>query len=338
MSGIEIRHATETDFNALLALYEEVAAERKWIATEPGFDKQKYRSAWLRIAQGRGGAQFIAFDRNKLAGTLSIYITKYGGHDVGMLVKAPYRGCGIGTQLLQHALLWAGRNGVTSLQLGVFPDNAAAIRLYKKMGFAETARLEGKVLRQSGEHWDVIVMRREVSEPVVLAAYEQRWLSVLKTESRAVKAMLQPFGLKGLEHVGSTAIPGMIAKPIVDIVAGVSDMNGVPASDDAIWSSVGYECGHGPDHPDDWRYLIKRDGLGHRTVHLHVVPLGGEFWTRIIAFRDALREEPALANEYQALKLALAEKHAQERLAYVEGKAAFVNAVVSKRLSLGSLQ
>lgn len=68
MSGIIVRHATEADFDALLALFERVAAERKWIAAEPGFDKEKYRSAWLRMGRGDGGVQFVACDGIEIAG------------------------------------------------------------------------------------------------------------------------------------------------------------------------------------------------------------------------------------------------------------------------------
>lgn len=334
MSDIVVRRATEADFDALLTLFEDVAAERKWIATEPGFDKEKYCSAWRRTARGEDGVQFVACDGNEVAGELSIRIGKDGDRDVGMLVKETHRGRGIGTLLLRAALNWAAQNGVTRLQLGVFPHNAAAIHLYKKMGFAEAARLERKIARQSGERWDVIIMRREISEPVVLAAYDPRWTSIFENESRRLHDLLRPFGLKALEHVGSTSIPGMTAKPVIDIVAGVTDVNDVPASDDAIWSSAGFECGHGADQPGDWKYFIKRDASGHRIVHLHVVPFGGPFWTRIIAFRDALREDPNLAAAYEALKRSLAEKYAQDRLQYLDGKAAFVNDVVCKRLSV----
>jgi GrpB-like predicted nucleotidyltransferase (UPF0157 family) len=169
------------------------------------------------------------------------------------------------------------------------------------------------------------------SERVVLVVYDPAWPLRFERESEALRAILEPRGLKALEHVGSTAIPGIAAKPIVDIVAGMERMERVPSADDSFWTDAGYEYGHGDDRPDDWQYFIKRGDAGERLVHLHVVPFGGAFWTRILAFRDALRDDFELARQYEKLKLELAARFADERLRYVDGKGDFVNAVIASR-------
>jgi GrpB-like predicted nucleotidyltransferase (UPF0157 family) len=168
------------------------------------------------------------------------------------------------------------------------------------------------------------------ADPVKLEAYDSEWPRIFVRESEVLRSALASFGLRAIEHVGSTAIAGMTAKPIVDIVAGVQRTAAVPSSDDSLWPSLGYEWGHGADRPDEWLYFIKRDAARRRIVHLHIVPLQGGFWNDIIAFRDALRENSELAQQYQMLKLRLAAEYADDRLRYLNGKTEFVNRVIRR--------
>jgi GrpB-like predicted nucleotidyltransferase (UPF0157 family) len=168
-------------------------------------------------------------------------------------------------------------------------------------------------------------------EPIRLAPYDPEWPRIFKHEYMRLVPVLARFGLRGIEHVGSTSIPGMMAKPVVDIVAGADGISAIPGPQAALWASLQYEWGHGDDRPDDWLYFIKREADGTRLVHLHVVPFGGTFWNEIIAFRDALRTDRGLARQYEALKVQLAAEYADDRLRYLEGKAQFVRSVLSKR-------
>lgn len=337
---VEVRPAEPGDFEQLLSLFEAVAAERRWIGTEPGFDKAKYRAAWQDIVDGKGGAHFVAAAGNTVVGAISLYPTSAGDHDLGILVSREQRGRGIGEMLLQAAFDWAQGHGVPKLTLGVFPHNAAAIRLYEKTGFVAVGRLERKKVRQTGDVWDVIAMEKrmprtqisESAEPVTLESYDERWPEIFTREAAALRHTLERFGLQGIEHVGSTAIPGMTAKPIVDIMAGFEDVNDLPGPNDSIWRDVQYEWGHGSDRPDEWLYFIKRDAAGNRVAHLHAVRFQGAFWNRLTAFRDALREDAELAKQYQALKERLADDYRDDRLRYRDEKSAFVSAVVDQRL------
>ena len=161
--GIKIRPAQAGDFDELLALFDAVAAERRWIGTEPGFDRTKYRAGWQAIIDGKGGAHFVACSQNKIVGTLSLYPTANGAHDLGMLVSRERRGRGVGTALLQAAFAWAREHDIPKLTLGVFPHNASAIGLYEKMGFVTVGRLERNRVRQTGDVWDVIVMEKDIT-------------------------------------------------------------------------------------------------------------------------------------------------------------------------------
>lgn len=156
------RAAGERDFGGLLALFEAVAAERKWIGTEPAFDQELYCRMWREIINGKGGLLSVACDRGNIVGSLCVWASSSGDCDLGMLVSQDRRGQGIGTALLREAFNWAKQHEVPTLTLGVFPHNTAAVSLYKKMGFVETARLERQKRRQTGEIWDVIVMQKPI--------------------------------------------------------------------------------------------------------------------------------------------------------------------------------
>jgi ribosomal-protein-alanine N-acetyltransferase len=153
-----IRPARPDDFDDLITLFVEVAEERRWIGTEPGFNQNAYRSGWARIVDGHGGALFVASEGESLIGTLSIHPDSEHGCEIGMLVKPGHRGKGIGALLLAEAIRWARQRNEAALCLLVFPHNSAAVALYKRCGFAEMRRFEAFKKRQNGEAWDVMLM------------------------------------------------------------------------------------------------------------------------------------------------------------------------------------
>lgn len=161
--GINIRSARSTDFEQLLALFDAVVAERQWIGTEPGFDKESYRAAWQGILDGKGGAHFVACHDDEVVGALALYPGADGIHDLGILVSQERRGRRIGSALMREALTWSRMHGVPKLTLGVFPHNVTAIHLYQKSGFVAVRTLDRERVRQTGDMWDVIVMEKDMS-------------------------------------------------------------------------------------------------------------------------------------------------------------------------------
>jgi GrpB-like predicted nucleotidyltransferase (UPF0157 family) len=132
-----------------------------------------------------------------------------------------------------------------------------------------------------------------------------------------------------VEHVGSTAVRGLVAKPVVDLLGGVDRLAAADASIEAL-ASVGYA--YAPEHEDaipERRYFRKEvDGV--RTHHLHVVVRGGDFWLRHLAFRDALRADPALCLAYGDLKRRLARECGDDRAAYTAGKTSFIERAIAE--------
>jgi len=168
-------------------------------------------------------------------------------------------------------------------------------------------------------------LQAAIHEDVALQAYDACWPGLFEAE-RARLQSLFPDDFIAVEHMGSTAVPGLAAKPVIDILAGVESMA-------AARALVAPLCANGYTTSAEFnaaladRQWLMRWANGHRTHHLHLVVHGGTPWAQRLRFRDALRADPVLAARYAALKAGLAAQYPKDREAYTEAKAAFVQAV-----------
>jgi L-amino acid N-acyltransferase YncA/GrpB-like predicted nucleotidyltransferase (UPF0157 family) len=133
--------------------------------------------------------------------------------------------------------------------------------------------------------------------------------------------------IKRIEHFGSTAIPGLSAKPIIDILVEVASLEETKKAVVPILTAQGYEYFWRPTHGNDgmpfYAWFIKRDVHGKRTHHIHMVESNFEHWERLF-FRDYLIEHPGLIKKYQELKFQLAEVFPNDRVAYTAAKTKFI--------------
>ena len=147
---------------------------------------------------------------------------------------------------------------------------------------------------------------------------------------RELDAVLARWLVAPTQHVGSTALPGLAAKPIIDVQAAVHDFGCAEAITRALTSS-GWHLVPPDLDSRPWRRFLVQVIDDHRASHLHVLPAGSPRWAEQLAFRDALRADPALVHRYAELKRALATKHSTDREAYTAGKAHFVRTVLDKQ-------
>jgi GrpB-like predicted nucleotidyltransferase (UPF0157 family) len=159
--------------------------------------------------------------------------------------------------------------------------------------------------------------------PIVLKPYDAAWPRLFD-ELRKVIAPAAGDHAIAIEHVGSTSVPGLAAKPTIDIAVGVHSMDSSRAMTPALLAA-GFAKGR--DNFPDWRYFDRDHDATEPGVHVHVVPFGGERWNRYLLFRDYLRANPDMAERYANLKRALAEEFGRDRLGYVEAKSDFVEMV-----------
>ena len=161
---------------------------------------------------------------------------------------------------------------------------------------------------------------------VALAEPNPRWTEAFTLEADRIRSGLSPAHVE-IEHIGSTALPGLKAKPIIDIMVGAEDL-GDAQPYFLPFSQLGYDYLEGKVSGD---YIFSK---GDEQAYLvHLVEAGGYRWQRNLSFRDRLRSDPVLSGEYQALKQQLAEVHREDRPSYTRAKMAFINAVVGPELS-----
>ena len=166
------------------------------------------------------------------------------------------------------------------------------------------------------------------SGTVRLVPYDPAWAALFAAEARRLHAALGPELPLALEHTGSTAVPGLAAKPILDLLGGYPPGTSVERYVAALLRA-GYV--HRGEQGIPGREFFRRGDP--RAWHLHLVGHGSTVWREQLAFRDALRGDPALRDAYAALKLALARRFPRDRESYIDGKGAFVRGVVEQARS-----
>lgn len=170
-------------------------------------------------------------------------------------------------------------------------------------------------------------LQAAIEEPVALHPYRAEWPALFAAERDRLLACL-PSGFVDVQHIGSTAVPGLVAKPIVDLMAGVDSMDTAVAMNEPL-CRCGYTTSAEFNAGLVDRQWFMRWADGRRTHHLHVVVHDGPVWRQRLKFRDLLRQDAALAERYRALKSRLAAAHPKDREAYTEAKTTFILAVTA---------
>jgi GrpB-like predicted nucleotidyltransferase (UPF0157 family) len=162
--------------------------------------------------------------------------------------------------------------------------------------------------------------------PVRIVPADPAWPARFEVERDALAAAIGGWAPGGIHHVGSTAVPGLDAKPVIDILVGVRDLASSRACFEPI-AQLGYI--YAPYLIDQMHWFCKPD-LSRRTHHLHLVPADSQCFRDELAFRDYLRAHADTAAEYAALKHRLAARFEHDRAAYTDAKTGFIRAVVAR--------
>jgi GrpB-like predicted nucleotidyltransferase (UPF0157 family) len=158
-----------------------------------------------------------------------------------------------------------------------------------------------------------------VSDPVLIFDYEPGWPVVFAGLAGPMRDVLGEVAVR-IDHIGSTAVPGLAAKPIIDIQISVGSLEPVNAFG-APLQALGYVWQ--ADNPDRLKRYF-REPPGHRRVHVHVRQVGTFSQQVPLLFRDFLRHHPAAADQYAAVKRRCAAHRGRDRPGYVEAKGPFV--------------
>lgn len=166
------------------------------------------------------------------------------------------------------------------------------------------------------------------TESIHLEPHNPDWSKMFAMEAERLYRVLDPDIVVDIQHFGSTSIPGLSAKPIIDILIGVTSLSDakkfIP-----ILEKMGYAYWSEDPRPDGY-FLVK--GLppnGPRTHHVHITEIGSDRWQRLL-FRDYLRTHPKEMKRYEKLKIELSKKYKIDREVYTAAKTEYVQSVMEK--------
>ncbi len=160
---------------------------------------------------------------------------------------------------------------------------------------------------------------------VRLIPYNEKWIEAYKTEEKFLRESLGDL-IIDIQHVGSTSIPGLLSKPVIDIAVAIKSLS---ESEKCIelFTKLGYEYRDNVNIPG---LHFAKGGPDNRTHYIHVEELNDNQWYNHILFRDYLRVHPETLAEYAVLKIQLAEKFADDRILYGHGKDMFITKIIEE--------
>ncbi|WP_028545328.1 GrpB family protein [Paenibacillus taiwanensis] len=164
-------------------------------------------------------------------------------------------------------------------------------------------------------------------EEVIVVEYSTSWAHEYEIERMKLEEALLDLSIQ-IEHIGSTAINGLGAKPVIDIMVGITELSVVKESHKERLLQIGYEYVPKPEFPD--RLFFRRGKWRAGTHHLHMYPLGSTAWSNQLLFRNYLREHSQEAQQYYKLKKQLEQCHKYNRAAYTRGKDSYIKQILLK--------
>ena len=168
-------------------------------------------------------------------------------------------------------------------------------------------------------------------DEVVIVDYDPSWPTRFEQECRRLR---QVFPAARIEHIGSTSVRGLAAKPIIDLMVGLPSLQ----SQEHVQglADLGYEA-RGPQGVPERLFFVKRNEAQVRTHHVHVAAHNSIFWKDHLLFRELLRSDPVEARRYETHKRDLATRFRRERALYTAAKSRYIEDVIRPRLDLSGV-
>lgn len=165
-----------------------------------------------------------------------------------------------------------------------------------------------------------------LSKRITIVTYDDRWPAWFAEEKERLLALLQPLAVT-IEHIGSTAVPGLAAKPILDISMALTDRDQIATYSDGL-RTLRYE--EVPINPVFERRLFCKGPYNEGTHHLHITNVGSTVWAEPLLFRDYLRAHPAVVTAYAQVKREAATRHQNDLNGYHDDKSGFITTIMEQ--------
>jgi GrpB-like predicted nucleotidyltransferase (UPF0157 family)/RimJ/RimL family protein N-acetyltransferase len=345
MKNVIIREPTLEDKEAFLAAMQQSQDyHHPWIKAP--LTSKEFDDYLLRFQQPNQKSYLVFDENNQIVGVFNI----------SEIVRGLFQNAFLGfygvTEYADQGYMSAGLKLVLKkifkeltlhrIEANIQPDNHRSLQLVKKNGF----RYEGfspRYLEINGEwrgheHWamtieDYIRDEEDVikKDHVEIIPYQKDWSLLAAEEINKLRAILPTQMILDIQHVGSTSIPGMSAKPIIDIQIAVQSLEDMKSIAITPLQKIGYEYWHENPDPERMFFVKGMPPYGEkRTHHVHIFKLNSKLWQEKILFRNYLMSHPELVKEYQLLKIKLAEQYAFDREEYTKAKEDFINEVLKR--------
>ncbi len=173
-------------------------------------------------------------------------------------------------------------------------------------------------------------MDPESRPPVVIKDYDPQWPVMYEEMRSRLLSLLGPRVVR-IEHVGSTSVPGLGAKPVIDMMLGVEDLTSADQCLEIMKLEMGVFDFNAEPENDEWFYCVgdKTSQDLRNRYHLHLVKYPSPFWDKHIRFRDILRSHAGVADAYCRLKKDLAKKYGTDRMGYNQAKTEFIETTIA---------
>lgn len=261
---------------------------------------------------GEGGLHHLRFDDTQPEIEINYHL------------HTEFWGKGYGTELTKSLVRWGFENlSIDKIVASTCPDNIASQKVLKKAGFdcrGEKHPSNGNTLL-----WYEIYK----NDAIELVPYNSEWSKMAEIEIQKLSEILPKNNVIDIQHVGSTAIPGLISKPIIDIQIAVDSLAAIKSIAIDTLEALGYV--YWDENPDTERMFFVK-GMppfgDKRTHHVHIVEQTSHHWKEKNLFRDYLLTHPEAAEKYMHLKKELAGKYTYDREQYTEAKTTFIREIL----------
>lgn len=343
MTNITLRALSFEDKKAFLAAMQASKnLHHPWVS--PPLSAQAFDAYWARSQQPNQRSYLVFNAKNTLVGVFNLNEIIFGAFQnafLGFYGIQDHSGKGYMSAGLKLVLKKAFEGlGLHRLEANIQPENSASIHLVKNNGF----RYEGYSPRylkinkawRGHERWALTAEDNLVDSPIALkndsidlVPYHPDWPLFAQQEINKIKSVFPFHSIIDIQHVGSTAIPGLLAKPILDIQIAVASLEEMKLIAIPILQKLGYD--YWSNNPDPKRMFFVKGMPPYgekRTHHVHITEQDSDHWSNKMLFRDYLRLDPDLAKQYENLKIELAQKHRYDREKYTNLKSDFINKVL----------
>ncbi|MDQ8039107.1 MAG: GNAT family N-acetyltransferase [Rickettsiella sp.] len=253
------------------------------------------------------------------------YDDKQPNIEIAYRLHKQFWGKGYATELVKALIVWGFEHlAIKKLVAVTDPSNIPSRTVLEKCG------LDYIRVIKYGEK-EVVYYEIYKTDSIKLVPYRSQWPKMAELEIKTLQEILPKKHLLDIQHVGSTAIPGIIAKPIIDILIAVDSLAAVKQITIEKLAVLGYQ--YWQDNPDTEKMFFVK-GMPpfaeQRTHHVHIVEPGSKHWQEKMLFRDYLLTHSRSVTDYENLKKELAQKHRHDREQYTAAKAQFVNEILYK--------